>query len=613
MNVSQQNAYGSSLPIDTKAVESGGWYFSTDQAFDLAVAYQLNPKSQYMTAMLANMNYEGGCNPVNVSYVTGLGYKRQRDIVSQWALNDTRVLPPSGIPVGNISATFFYLWDYGASLENLCFPSDGATVAPYPFYDRWGDSWNVSDEMVVLNQARSIGTLAFLAAQTAYRSQAWQAPANAQIVVPTSTVPLGQPVTLSLQAPGLDLSTARITWEARDQEPAFGSTFTFSPSYNGVQWVEAEAQFPDGRRIFAKASFNANSPNVVWVGDSLPTGAAPGSDGGDSWNWISSNPTPFAGTLEHQSPNVAGSHQHYFANATGTLTIGTGDVLYAYVYLNPSAMPSEIMLQWNDGTTWDHRAYWGGDSLGYGVDGTPGRHYMGPLPAAGQWVQLKVPASLVNLEGSTINGMAFTLYDGSATWSVAGRLSSTAGTGASTVTLNTTNGVVSRLSGSPAVITFKRAGDTQSAVTVNYSVGGTAVNGQDFQLAPANTSLNIPAGASSADLTILPLSSTNFVRGLTIRFAVEPGSTYSPGSPSTVDVTLSGNTVPASLKLSTNGAILTWASNSSKQYHVAYKNNLTDPTWIPIGQVTATDSTSSWIDNTATTTGRRFYLVAQVD
>ena len=55
------------------------------------------------------MNYEGGCNPVNVCYVTGLGWKRTRDIVSQWALNDTRVLPPSGIPVGNIQGSFGYL------------------------------------------------------------------------------------------------------------------------------------------------------------------------------------------------------------------------------------------------------------------------------------------------------------------------------------------------------------------------------------------------------------------------------------------------------------------------------------------------------------------------
>ena len=46
---------------------------------------------------------------------------------------------------------------------------------------------------------------------------------------------------------------------------------------------------------------------------------------------------------------------------------------------------------------------------------------MGPLPPAGQWVKLSVPASQVALEGSVLNGMAFTVYDGRATWDAAGK------------------------------------------------------------------------------------------------------------------------------------------------------------------------------------------------
>src|SRR6185369_3059200 len=38
VSFSQQNAYGSSFPSNTKAVRAASWYFSTDQAFDLAVA-----------------------------------------------------------------------------------------------------------------------------------------------------------------------------------------------------------------------------------------------------------------------------------------------------------------------------------------------------------------------------------------------------------------------------------------------------------------------------------------------------------------------------------------------------------------------------------------------
>ncbi|HWH68980.1 MAG TPA: hypothetical protein VNT26_06330, partial [Candidatus Sulfotelmatobacter sp.] len=160
--------------------------------------------------------------------------------------------------------------------------------------------------------------------------------------------------------------------------------------------------------------------SVVWVEDALPTGAVAGSDGGDSWNWVSSNPAPFSGSLANQSILAAGLHQHYFASASQTLPVATGETLFAYVYLDPSNLPSELMLQWNDGT-WDHRAFWGTDNIDYGTAGTAGRRYMGPLPAAGKWVRLEVPASQVALEGSTVSGMAFSLYGGQATWDAAGK------------------------------------------------------------------------------------------------------------------------------------------------------------------------------------------------
>src|SRR6185295_10461596 len=77
----------------------------------------------------------------------------------------------------------------------------------------------------------------------------------------------------------------------------------------------------------------------------------------------------------------------------------------------------------NDGT-WEHRAYWGANLISWGTDGTVSRRYMGALPAAGQWVRLSVPAVQVGLEGAIVNGMAFTLYGGRATWDYAGKSSS---------------------------------------------------------------------------------------------------------------------------------------------------------------------------------------------
>src|SRR5580704_7560405 len=132
---------------------------------------------------------------------------------------------------------------------------------------------------------------------------------------------------------------------------------------------------------------------VVWVEDALPAGAQTGADGGDSWNWTSGNPSPYSGAWSQQSSVGAGLHEHYFSGALQTLQVNTGDTLFAAVYINPTSVPSEIMLQWNDGSTWNHRAYWGNYLITYGAEGTAGSYYMGALPTPGQWTLLTIPAS----------------------------------------------------------------------------------------------------------------------------------------------------------------------------------------------------------------------------
>ena len=291
---SQQSAYGTSFPQPTKAVNSAGWYFGDDFGFDLAVGYQLNPSPSYLDAIVANMNYEGGCNPVNVTYVTGLGWKRQRIIVSQMALNDGLTLPPSGMPIGNIQQSFPSLSypNYGSELEEVVFPSDGATTAPYPFYDRWGDDWNVTTEMVGLNLARGLADLACLAkSHLSRKSQALRCGLAGQINVPAKiTGQFTGNITATFRPPpGMDLNGARIVWEAQFQEPAYGPTYTFTPQYQRSRYiVQAEAQWPDetGGAPLPPMSSQPNGPVVVWVDDAVPVG----SDGwrgrrGDAWNW----------------------------------------------------------------------------------------------------------------------------------------------------------------------------------------------------------------------------------------------------------------------------------------------------------------------------------------
>jgi len=161
---------------------------------------------------------------------------------------------------------------------------------------------------------------------------------------------------------------------------------------------------------------------TVWVEDALPAGATGYYDAtpDENWNWVSSNPTPYSGTLAHQSAlYTSGEHQHYFCNATSTLSVVSGETLICYVYLDATNPPSEVMLQWCDASngTWT-RAYWGAtNQIGWTAT------KIGNLPATGQWVRLEASVDTLGLGGKTFNGMAFVLYGGKATWDRAGKLS----------------------------------------------------------------------------------------------------------------------------------------------------------------------------------------------
>ena len=165
------------------------------------------------------------------------------------------------------------------------------------------------------------------------------------------------------------------------------------------------------------AHYDAGAPvqsPVVWMEDALPAGATPVVDN-DSWTWVGANPAPNTGTLAHKSNLVAGMHQHYFTGATA-FPIYIGDNFYIDIFINPTNPPTEIMVQLNDGTSWEHRVFWGADSLPWGTLGTNSRRYKGVIPATGSWIRLTFSAAEVGMTSLSLRGVAFSLYDGQVTW-----------------------------------------------------------------------------------------------------------------------------------------------------------------------------------------------------
>ena len=166
---------------------------------------------------------------------------------------------------------------------------------------------------------------------------------------------------------------------------------------------------------------------VVWIEDALPAGAVPdGTSKADSWKWISKPEPVFSGNLAHtqggneQGPGV---RQHFFERAEHPLKVGPNDVLFTYVYLDPKNPPKEIMLQWFFQNSFEHRAYWGEDSITWGQNFSASRLPKGPLPKLGEWVRLEVIAAQLGVESNDepVYGWAFTVWgSGTAYWDKAG-------------------------------------------------------------------------------------------------------------------------------------------------------------------------------------------------
>ena len=152
----------------------------------------------------------------------------------------------------------------------------------------------------------------------------------------------------------------------------------------------------------------------IWFSDGLPSGAT--AEG--TWQWDEKT-TDRKG---HFDAPAAGPHAHGFSGVPVGYQIQPDEVLFAKVWVVDGQAPEQIMLQWNDGENWEHRAFWGADKIAEGTLGTPSRHSLGELPETGGWVTLEVPADVVGLTGKRITGMRFRLVGGHCIWGATGTL-----------------------------------------------------------------------------------------------------------------------------------------------------------------------------------------------
>jgi uncharacterized protein (DUF1800 family) len=115
-------------------------------------------------------------------------------------------------------------------------------------------------------------------------------------------------------------------------------------------------------------------------------------------------------------------------------------------------------------------------------------------------------------------------------------ITSTSQAGADTVTLAATDPSADTSGGNTGTVTFTRTGDNSAPLTVGYTVGGSAVNGIDYQGLPG--SVTIPAFESSAAVTVTPNPTLSQASSSTVVLTPNPGGGYTLGSSAPATVTI---------------------------------------------------------------------------
>src|SRR5438552_1055323 len=97
------------------------------------------------------------------------------------------------------------------------------------------------------------------------------------------------------------------------------------------------------------------------------------------------------------------------------------------------------------------------------------------------------------------------------------------------VTVMATDPTASEVGADPGTFTFSRTGSTTAALTIAYTIDGTARNGDDYTIIAA--SIQIPAGLTTATRTITPLKDPLVEGPETVVVTISPNASYEVGAP----------------------------------------------------------------------------------
>ncbi|MFM6632778.1 MAG: Calx-beta domain-containing protein, partial [Microcystis panniformis] len=151
------------------------------------------------------------------------------------------------------------------------------------------------------------------------------------------------------------------------------------------------------------------------------------------------------------------------------------------------------------------------------------------------------------------------------------------------------------------VYTFTRSGVTSNALTVNYTVGGTATNGTDYTSIP--TSVTFAANSATATLTVDPTADTTVETDETVILTLASGTGYTVGTTTPVTGTITNDDFP-SITLAVSPASVTEDGTTNLVYTFTRSGSTTNSLTVNYtlgGTATLnTDYTRTGTNNTVT-------------
>ncbi|MFM6406694.1 MAG: Calx-beta domain-containing protein, partial [Microcystis sp.] len=122
--------------------------------------------------------------------------------------------------------------------------------------------------------------------------------------------------------------------------------------------------------------------------------------------------------------------------------------------------------------------------------------------------------------------------------------------------------------------TFTRTGVTTNALTVNYTVGGTATNGTDYASIP--TSVTFAANSATATVIVDPTPDTIVESDETVILTLATGTGYTIGTPDAVIGTITNDDLP-SITLAVSPASVTEDGTTNLVYTFTRSGVTTNP------------------------------------